>query len=206
MELKKELTNVLVLGEDEKILDCWRGTIETFMKTVVKTRRRGKIVEAKEAEKGFLVLSDRKLYWITQRGRFGKTYRVTHEISLENIRSISGGGLLHKFISVIDSSNEYQLRINASLEIFDDAVRSALETRKQALKEEERKKRIHMTLDFSTLLEHMQTGGLSLQTVKCTNCGVGLRLPETGNEITCEHCGTVIYAQDVFEKIKDLIS
>ena len=53
MELKKELTNVLVLGEDEKILDCWRGTIETFMKTVVKTRRRGKIVELKRLKKVF---------------------------------------------------------------------------------------------------------------------------------------------------------
>ena len=204
--MKKELMNVLVLDKDERVLNHWQGKVETFMKTVVKTRRKGKVVEAKEVEKGFLILSDRNLYWITERGRFGKTYRVTHEISLEDIRSISSGGIISKFISVIDSNNEYQLRINIPPEVFDIAVRDAMEARKVVLAEEEKKKRIHMVLDFSALSEQMQAGGLSLQTVKCTNCGVGLQLPETGNEITCEHCGTVIYAQDVFEKIKDLIS
>jgi hypothetical protein len=44
-----------------------------------------------------------------------------------------------------------------------------------------------VVLDFSSLKEYMEKGGLVLQKTKC------------------EYCGSTIYAQDIFEKVKSLI-
>ena len=50
----------------------------------------------------------------------------------------------------------------------------------------------------------MERGGLILETVKCPECGAPVKLPEVGNYVVCEHCGNTIYAQDIFEKVKEL--
>jgi ribosomal protein S27AE len=60
-------------------------------------------------------------------------------------------------------------------------------------------------LDFSSLKDYMTKGGLVLQTTKCPECGAPMALPTTGNQTKCEHCGNIVYAQDIFEKVKSLI-
>lgn len=206
-----KVLDVLVLEIDEKVLTRWKGTVETFEKSVVtkgRIRKKHKIVEARGKEDGLLILTSRRLLWVNKKGRVGKTYRVTYEIPFEGIRSISGGGAVRKFISLIDSEDEYWFRLSgkySSLEFFRPLLRSVMDAREKEIESEKKKARVHVMIDFSSLADHMKEGGLVLQTVKCTECGGPLKLPESGNEIICEHCGCTVHAQDIFEKIESLI-
>jgi len=209
--IKQQISEILVLNKDEPVMMSWNGTVETFEKTVVtkgRVRKKHKIVEAKGEEKGTLIITDRRLLWVTRRGRLGKTYRVTHEIPFESIRSISGGGKVKKYISLIFLDDEYIFRLSGnyrSLHEFRNIVRSLREKWEKQIEAEKQKERVHIMFDFTALAEHMKDGGLSLKTIKCTECGGPLDLPESGNQINCEHCGCTILAEDVFEKIKALI-
>ncbi len=111
--LKPKISEILILETDEKIMISWEGSVETFQSAVVtkgRVRKRHKVVEAKGEEDGNLIATDRRLLWVTKRGRLGKTYRVTHEIPYVDIRSISGGGKVKKYISVIFQEDEYIFR------------------------------------------------------------------------------------------------
>jgi hypothetical protein len=77
--------------------------------------------------------------------------------------------------------------------------------RKRELENEKKKDKIQLVLDFSTLKEYMEKGGLVLQKTKCPECNAPIPLPTIGNQMRCQHCGSVILAQDIFEKIKGLI-
>ena len=208
---KPQVSEIIVLEKGEEILTSWDGSVESIVKSVIAKGRiikRHKIVEAKEKEKGTLVLTNRRLIWTTKRGIFGKSYHVTHEIPLENIKGVSSGGTISKYISIMDSENEYRFHLSGpygSIQKFNPLIRTAMETRKKEIEAEKRKARVHIMLDFSSLKDYMKKGGLVLQTVKCPVCSGPLKLPESGNQITCEHCGNTIYAQDVFEKVKALI-
>ncbi len=209
--LNPKILEILILQKDEQIKHYWNGTLETFERTVVtkgRVRKKHKIVEAKGEEKGSLIITDRRLLWVTKRGRLGKTYRGTHEIPFEEIRSISGGGKVKKYISLIFLEDEYIFRLSGkyrSLDEFRSIVRSLREEREKVIEAEKQKERVHIMLDFTALADHMKDGGLSLKTIKCTECGGPLDLPESGNQINCEHCGCTIHAEDIFEKIKALI-
>lgn len=61
-------------------------------------------------------------------------------------------------------------------------------------------------IDFSALRELVEKGGIVLTTFKCPHCGAPIKLPEEGTEIICNHCRSTIYAKDIFDKIKSLIS
>lgn len=51
----------------------------------------------------------------------------------------------------------------------------------------------------------LEKGGLVLQKTRCPECGAPISLPTTGSQTKCEHCGSIVYAQDIFEKVKSLI-
>jgi len=209
--LKPKILEILILDKDEEVMISWDGSVETFQSAVITkgvVRKRHKVIQAKGEEDGTLIATDRRLLWVTKRGRFGKSYRVTHEIPYEDIRSISGGGKVRKYISLIYLEDEYVLRLSGnyrSLHEFRHIVRSLKEEWENAIEAQKQKERVHVMLDFTSLADHMKDGGLSLKTIKCTECGGPLDLPETGNQIICEHCGCTILAEDVFEKIKALI-
>ncbi|MFW9871138.1 MAG: hypothetical protein ACFFEL_16020 [Candidatus Thorarchaeota archaeon] len=210
-KIKPKISEVLVLEKDEIIMRSWEGTLETFEKTIVTkgvVRRKHKVVEAKGEEVGHLIITNRRLLWVSKRGRFGKTHYVSHVVPFDGIRSISGGGKVKKYISLIDSESEYVLRLSGkyrSLDEFRNIVLELKEEREKEIEAEKQKERVHVMIDFTSLSDHMKEGGLSLQTVKCPECGASLKLPESGNQMTCEHCGCTVHAQDIFEKIQDLI-
>jgi DNA-directed RNA polymerase subunit RPC12/RpoP len=41
--------------------------------------------------------------------------------------------------------------------------------------------------------------------MKCPECGAPIKMPDSGNQTKCEHCGNTVLAQDIFDKIKSLI-
>jgi DNA-directed RNA polymerase subunit RPC12/RpoP len=84
-------------------------------------------------------------------------------------------------------------------------IENVVAKRKEALEAERKRDKIHVLLDFSFLKDIMEKGGLIMQVLKCPECGASFDFPQSGNLTKCTHCGKTIYAQDIFEKVKDLI-
>jgi ribosomal protein S27AE len=205
---KPEMAKVLLLEEGEEILTWWDGDREVFHTAVEK----GRVERAKATQRGCVVLTSRRLFWVIKRGVFGESYHPFHEIPLEAIKGVSGGGTLSKYVSVTDSQGEniFHLRIpkisgNIDFIKFSPVLQSAIKARREEIEAKKRTERVHVLLDFSFLKDYMNKGRLSLETLKCPSCGAPVRLPESGNQLECKHCGSIIYAQDVFEKVKLLI-
>ena len=202
----------LILEDNEKIIQFWRGDYEVQY-TVFEDGLFGKEPKkAKKQKKGILVLTNRKIVFLEERGFFGKSYHACLSIKLENIEGISMGGFILKYVSISDKQNEYIFHLNRppvatneQFNSFKNLVYKQINLRKQELEKEKKKERIHIMLDFSFLKNYMERGGLILETVKCPECGAPVKLPEVGNYVVCEHCGNTIYAQDIFEKVKELI-
>lgn len=76
--------------------------------------------------------------------------------------------------------------------------------RSEQIREIESEKR-KVIVDFSTIRDLLQKGGIVLYTAKCPNCGALLELPESGNKTTCEHCGATVYAEDMLKKLRELL-
>jgi uncharacterized Zn finger protein (UPF0148 family) len=70
---------------------------------------------------------------------------------------------------------------------------------------EQKQKRVAVTLDFSSLKSAMEKGGLVLTTLTCPKCNAPLKIPAGGTETVCQHCGSTVYAQDIFKKLKTLL-
>jgi len=70
----------------------------------------------------------------------------------------------------------------------------------------QQKEKKMFVIDFSSLRSLMEKGGIVLTTLKCPHCSAPIKMPKDGTETVCNHCGNTIYAHDIFEKIKALIS
>jgi len=205
----KEISSSLILEHNERLLKVWNGDVESTLKTIQSRKTligtKNRVVEAKDKDNGALALTTERLIWLKRRGVFSKSYHTTFEIPLEEISGISETGMLMKRICVSDKSGEYRFSISENLANFKNLVNGALTERKKALDEMRKKDRIHVMIDFSSIGDYMEKGGLQLTTVKCPNCNAPLKLPNQGTEIICQYCNSTILAQDIFEKIKSLI-
>lgn len=205
------LKKALILEKNEKILDFWEGDHEARMTVTEDTWLGKKPKTVKQTKKGILVLTNRKLVWIEQRGIFGKSYHPLITIPLENLRGITMEGAIFKYVSISDAQGEHIFHFPFSitnenqLSDFKEIVFNQVNARKQELEAEKRRERVHVLVDFSFLKNYMKKGGLVMQTIKCPECKASIKLPESGNLMDCEYCGNTIYAQDIFEKIKELI-
>ena len=216
ISVSSEITNVIVLEEDERILHSWKGTVECVRKVVVEKgeyTKRPSVAEVKGKMSGALVLTNKRLIWVASRGTFSRSHHVSLEVPLGRIMGISEGGSFSKYISVIDAQTEYRFFLHFNLGTdtpplgqFNSVVRPAIQARKKEIETEKKKERVHLMIEFTTIKDFLAKGGiLNLQAVKCPVCGGRLKLPEKGSSTTCDHCGTEIYAQDIFDRMKDLI-
>jgi hypothetical protein len=216
ISVSSDIMNVIVLEEDERILQSWKGAVEGVQKAVVEKGeyiKRPAVAEVKVKMNGALVLTNKRLIWVASRGILSRSYHVSLEVPLERIRGISEGGSFSKYISVVDAQTEYRFFLYFDLdtdipplEQFNSVVRPALQARKKEIETEKRKGRVQVMIEFTAIKDFLAKGGiLNLQAVKCPVCGGRLKLPEKGSSITCDHCGNEIYAQDIFDKMKDLI-
>lgn len=71
---------------------------------------------------------------------------------------------------------------------------------------EQKEKRAVLTLDFSSLKSVMEKGGIVVTTLACPRCNAPMKIPTDGTETVCEHCGSRVVAQDIFKKLKTLLS
>ena len=205
--------DAIYLCEGENIVKHWTGNCEavhTLMEKKGRIRKKYKTKEVKEKKGGVFVLTNQRMLWLEKRGRFGKSYHPQFEIPFDEFRGIAQGGSLRKYVSITDAEGEKVFHLKgvsggSGLEAFRMTVYDQVNAWKQLQKEEKQKERVHVLLDFSFVKEYMGKGGLVMQTVKCTECGASVSLPESGNQVTCGHCGSTLYAQDIFDKVKALI-
>jgi ribosomal protein S27AE len=199
-----------LLEKGEKIVNSWRGNREMTEKVVVRgSYGRKRIEDAKERKSGFLVLTNQRLLFLEEHGVFGKSYHQVLSIPLIKVGGISMGGTLNPFVSIADDVETHMFHLSGigknQFEPFRSLITGECRKRREEIEAEKKKERVQVVLDFSALKEYMEKGGLVLQKTKCPECGAPMALPTAGNQTKCEHCGSTIYAQDIFEKVKSLI-
>jgi len=64
----------------------------------------------------------------------------------------------------------------------------------------------HYHVDFNQLAKQLLDKGLILKTIECPNCSGKVDFPREGNMIECSFCKKQIYATDVFERFRELLS
>jgi ribosomal protein S27AE len=202
--------NSIILEKNERIVTSWRGNRELAQKVAVRgSYGSTRMQNVKERKNGFLVLTSQRLLFLEEHGVFGKSYHQVLAIPLMKVGGISIGGSLIPFVSIADDLETHVFHIDGIDKNEFDPFRSLIvdecRKRKDELEAEKRKDRVQVVLDFSYLRNYMEKGGLVLQKTKCPECGGPIALPATGNQTKCEHCGSMVYAQDIFEKVKSLI-
>lgn len=96
----------IILNPNEQVLHSWDGNCERQYKAVVKAFIGHKTVQAKETHSGTLVLTSQRMVWFERRGLLSKTERASFEIDLRNLKGITCGGTINKWISVTDNESE----------------------------------------------------------------------------------------------------
>ena len=195
----------ILFQNNEKVVSSWYGNREVPTQMVVEgTTRNTKI-----RKKGVLVLTNQRLLFLEEHGIFGKSYHQTVAISLPKIQGISMGGTLMPFVSIADEIQPHVFHIDGIGKNEFDPFRALIIEQSQKriaeIEAEKKKERVQLIIDFSMLKDYMEKGGLILQKTKCPECGAPIPIPTSGNQIVCQHCGSTILAQDIFEKIKGLI-
>ncbi|MGA2308763.1 MAG: hypothetical protein ABSG57_04340 [Candidatus Bathyarchaeia archaeon] len=200
----------ILLEKGEKIVTSWRGNREMTQKVAVRGQYgRQRIEDAKERKNGFLVLTNQRLLFLEEHGVFSKSYHQVLAIPLGKVSGISMGGMLSPFVSIADDVGACMFHLwgigKSQFEPFRQQIIDECRKRREEIETEKKKERVQVVLDFSALKDYMEKGGLILQKMKCPECGAPLTLPTVGNQTKCDHCGSMIYAQDIFEKVKSLI-
>jgi DNA-directed RNA polymerase subunit RPC12/RpoP len=191
-------------GESTK--SFWPADNEIAQIGVVNGRRQ----TVKVRIKGFLVLTTQRLVFIKERGVFGKSYHIDFSFPLEDLRGLSMGGLVMKYVSISDSSGEHVMHVHGvgneeDFGRFRALIQEQITSRQKAIESEKKRERVQIVLDFGFLRDYMSRGGLSMQVVKCPQCGAPMSLPTEGSQVVCSHCGSTIFAQDIMQKVKELI-
>lgn len=65
--------------------------------------------------------------------------------------------------------------------------------------------KVQVVIDFSFLKSAAEKGGIILTTVSCPYCGGRVELPKAGDTLRCVYCNKLVYATDIFAKLKDLL-
>jgi hypothetical protein len=200
----------LFLENNEKILTSWYGDRETAESIVVQQGYGRRTTQnVKTRKRGVLVLTNQKLVFLEEHGIFGKSYHPVMAIQLGKLGGVTMGGTFMPFISIADENGPNTFHLDGvgknEFEQFRKYIADWCSYRKRELETERRKDKIQLVIDFSSLKQYMANGGLVLQKTKCPECSAPLVLPEAGNQMLCQHCGSVVMAQDIFEKIKSLI-
>ena len=209
--------NCVVKENGESILHSWEGNrVLELPPAMQRTPMAGPARPRPMLQLGALLLTSRRLIWLEKR-RTGVwkpviSFQVAKEISLENVKGISGESgdsntwdALKK-VSIVDNSGENLFNLlYGFVELLKPMIEDAVRMRRDEIESERRKDKVHVMLDFSFLKTYMEKGGLIMQVLKCPECGASVSFPNSGNETECSHCGKVIYAQDVFEKVKSIL-
>jgi DNA-directed RNA polymerase subunit RPC12/RpoP len=199
----------VIFEKDEKIVGSWHGNRETVERVVMRGQYGRRAQDVKTRKNGILTLTNQRILFLEEHGLFGKSYHQVLAVPLLKVGGIAMGGTISPFVSIADEMETHIFHLDGigknEFDEFRRLVVSCCQRRREEIEAAKRKDKIQIMLDFSMLKEYMEKGGLVLQKTKCPECGAPIPLPTVGNQISCPHCGSMILAQDVFEKIKSLL-
>lgn len=192
----------LVLGKGEEILAGWNGnsSVAPFLGCLVLTTHRLLWLERKEVVEGLLRRKSRISYHLV--------YSLSLEDFVQVLSSPSSTLSDNEDVEITDNQGKkysYRLDRMQGYPSCKPLVIDAIEERRKKIESEKRKERVQLVLDFSSLKDYMEKGGLVMQTFRCPHCNAPVEFPEKGKTTKCAHCGSRIFARDIFEKIKELI-
>lgn len=197
-------------GETQQSTPPWsNGVLLQRHETV--TRYWGANVYSSLSERGYLLLTNQRIIFAQERGLVSKSYVIKVSIPLESLTGLALGGVIGmKYVSLAWGGVERAFRLDGvskdrEFAIFKSLVEEQRNNRYRLIEAENAKGRMQVVLDFAFLRDYMAKGGLSLQVVKCPQCGAPLSLPKEGNQAKCDHCGATVFAQDIMDKVKQLI-
>ena len=147
---------------------------------------------------GLFILTNKRVIFESDAkdGFFGPRRPITMlSLALENVFSVTS---VEGRLEV----NGFQFDVENATSV-EAKIKSLVVARKHKI--EAAKRRVNLILDFSFLKDYLKKGGLIITTIQCPNCGASTKLPESGNQTICDHCGSTVYAQEIFEKVKKLI-
>lgn len=192
----------IVLERGEEVLAGWEGFSErrTSSGVVVLTTKRLMWLERKEVVEGLL------------RRKSRESYHLGYSLMLEDLMQIlSSPPPIYQEVENVEITDNQGERHSYGLTRMWEypsckpLIVKGIEERRKETESEKRKERGRVVLDFSSLKDYMERGGLVMQTFRCPNCSAPVEFPEKGKTTKCAHCGTKIYARDIFDKIKELI-
>lgn len=132
-------------------------------------------MQAKETHSGTLVLTNQKLLWFERRGFLSKTERASFEIDLTDLKGITCGGTINKWVSITDTEAESIFHLDRvgknEIEPFRDMILRQVEKVKEGNTSGAPLQKEVITKEIVMLpCEYCQ--GLMPQTsVYCPNCG-----------------------------------
>ena len=125
----------IILNPNEQVLHSWDGNCERHHKAIAKAFIGHKMVQTKEVNSGTLVLTSQRLLWFERRGFLSRTQRASFEIDLTNLKGITSGGALTKWVSITDCEDEYIFHLKGvgskEIEPFRDMVLRQVQNVKQ---------------------------------------------------------------------------
>jgi len=213
VQLDARILNSVVLRPREKPPRLWRVdyTVDTGTKK-----------EYWESYGGVLLVTDKRLVYLEESGLFSKRYGLVTSIDHEQIQGCSVDGLVFKSLEVklagesataavyfsggaeVNPSSLTQIR-KLTPEDMQAFLNQVIANRLHEREEERKMERVQYVLDFSFLRAEMEKGGIVVQNIRCPSCNADVWLPATGTNMKCQYCNSVIYARDVFDKMKGLI-
>lgn len=198
------------LSENERVVKSAYTTCQVLGGEF--TRRKGLLsvekTQLKSEINGCLLATNLRLLFVEKRGTFNVSYHCRVSLPYEKIVGVSIGGSWGRYLALADSDGT-EYRLGATKEIEDEwknLLQLLILQRRKKVEAEEKGKRIQLVVDFSFLKSIAEKGGLLLTTVSCPHCGGQVELPKSGEFCKCNYCGKQVYAIDIFDKMKDLIS
>jgi hypothetical protein len=173
----------MILNPNEQVLHSWDGNCERQHKAVVAQKglifTNYKTVQSKEVHRGTLVLTNQRMLWFERRGFLSKTQRASFEIDLRNLKGVTCGGTIMKWVSITDTDGESIFHLDRvgkkEIEPFRDMILRQVEKVKGGNSE---------TLNVNIRKEIIKTEGIP-PIWNCPYCkGVNF---QTLTE--CKHCG-----------------
>jgi rubrerythrin len=167
----------IILNPNEQVLHSWDGNCERHHKAVAKAFIGHKTVESKETNSGTLVLTNQRLLWFERRGFLSKTERASFEINLGNLKGITCGGTINKWVSITDNEAENIFHLDKvgakEIEPFRDMILRQVQSVKQAVTAAQSVPAQKEVITREVvMLPCGYCGGLMIQTSTfCPNCG-----------------------------------
>jgi hypothetical protein len=169
------------LNPNEQVLHSWEGNCERHHKAVVKAFIGHRTVESKEIHSGTLALTNQRLLWFERRGFLSKTERASFEIDLNELKGITSGGTIAKWVSITDDDSEYVFHLKGvgskEIEPFRDMIlRQVQNVRETVMVTQGVPTQKEVVTREVVMLPCSYCGGLMIQTSTfCPNCGAKRR-------------------------------